>query len=131
PQIENCGWPAASDQEAPPVVDITLVSPLAPPSFQRSCCTLPIRCIGSVGSTATYGSTSESGKFLLPRAVCSATRAAHAALPPSGLTGTGTTAPATKVLASATDEPAMNATAPPTGGASHFAAGSLKLDLIS
>jgi len=75
------------------LVDTTLVSPLAPPSFHRSCWTEPIRCNGSVGSTATYGSTSASGKFVLPRAVDRATRAAHVGLPPSGLSGTRTTEP--------------------------------------
>ena len=40
---------AARLQVAPPLVDTTLVSPLAPPSFQRSCWTEPIRCCGFVG----------------------------------------------------------------------------------
>src|SRR4029453_17911888 len=130
-QIVNCGWPAASAQDAPPSLDTTLVRPLAPPSFQRSCWTVPIRCIGLVGLTATYGSTSASGKFLLPRAVCCATRAAHVALPPSGLSGTRTTAPAVTVLASASAEAAPRAMEPPMGGTSHLANGSLKLDLIT
>src|SRR5438132_331472 len=32
--------------------------PFAPPLDQRSCCHAPIRCLGSVGSTASEGSTS-------------------------------------------------------------------------
>jgi hypothetical protein len=84
-----------------------------------------------MGSTATYGSTSASGKFVLPSAVDRATRAAHVGFPPSGLSGTRTTAPAVNVVASATDEPATKTMAPPNGGASHLANGSLKLDLMT
>jgi hypothetical protein len=46
------------------------------------------------------------------------------------LSGTRTTAPAAKVVASATDEPATKTMAAPMGGASHLANGSLELDLM-
>ena len=60
-QIVNCGWPTARAQVAPPSVDTKLVSPLAPPSFQRSCWNIATRWLGLVGSPVTCGSTSASG----------------------------------------------------------------------
>src|SRR5262249_32260425 len=130
-QMENCGWPAASVQDAPPFVDTTLVRPLEPPSFQRSCCTLPTRCMGLVGSTAMSGSTSSSGWLKRPSFSWLATSAAQVAEPPSGLSGTRTTEPADNVAASATVEPATTATMPIAPGASQRAKGSLMVDLMS
>jgi hypothetical protein len=46
------------------------------------------------------------------------------------LSGTRTTAPAVKVVASATDEAVTTTMAAPMGGASHLANGSLDLDLM-
>src|SRR5215472_3866892 len=128
--MENCGCPAARVQLAPPLVETTFVRPLAPPSFHRSCCTLPTRCIGLVGSTATWGSTSESGKFVLPSAICCATSAAHVGEPPSGSSGRRTTDPALSGPATATVAPDRRAMAPIVGGASHRTEGSLKLGLM-
>src|SRR6478735_3638083 len=67
---------------------------------------------------------------MLPSAVCLATSAAHVEFPPSGLSGTRTTAPAVSVVASATDEPATRTAAAPRGGASHLTSGSLMLDVM-
>src|SRR5215472_10702840 len=92
-QTLNRGWLAASAQVAPPSRETTLVRPLEPPSFQRSCWTAPTMWSGFVGSTATYGSTSASGKFLLPSASWEATSAAQVADPPSGSSGTRTRVP--------------------------------------
>src|SRR5215471_13556356 len=129
-QMENCGCPAASLQVAPPLVETTLIRPLEPPSFHRSCCTLPTRCIGLVGSTAMWGSTSVSGKFVLPRAICCATSAAHVDEPPSGSSGARTTERAVSGPATATVAPDRRARAPIAGGASHRTKGSLKLGLM-
>src|SRR5207302_2517751 len=55
-------------QVCPPSKLTALTMPLAPPLDQRSCCHAPIRCFGSVGSTATDGSTSELRKISPPPA---------------------------------------------------------------
>jgi hypothetical protein len=60
-QIVNAAWLLDSDQFVPLFAEYTATSPLAPPSFQRSCWKAATRFDEFCGSTATYGSTSVSG----------------------------------------------------------------------
>src|SRR3954469_17889865 len=48
----------ATDQLTPPSVLTPATMPRAPLPVKRSCCQTPTTCRGSVGSTATCGSTS-------------------------------------------------------------------------
>src|SRR5437899_2418713 len=107
------------------------MSPLAPPSFQRSCWKAAIRCFGLVGSALTQGSTSAPGKFLLPAAIEAAIASSQAAeVPGNGWSGDGTGEPAVSVPAKAVVAVTSVTIAPTAAGASHFAERRLRVVLI-
>src|SRR6516225_8785478 len=128
----NAGCLVASCHVAPPLNDTTLMSPLEPPSFQRSCWKAPTRCIGLVGSAVMKGSTSAPGLLWLPSAVCWATSCWQTAeLAASGLSGTRTTAPAANALANTVVVLPTVTIAPAARGASQRGADHLGLDLMA